>query len=141
MTSIVKNLISKDLFTLEKGTPTVKAIEVMASHNIGSVVITHKGELAGIITERDIIRGIARGIDVNQPVEEFGTMKNLVVIGEDETIYNAVKKMAERNLRHLIVVDKYGKLKGVISVRDIIRENHVLAAISNIEREEFLGSD
>lgn len=49
--------------------------------------------------------------------------------------------MAERNLRHLIVVDRDGKLKGVISVRDIIRETHVLKAISEIEKDEYVGSD
>lgn len=68
-------------------------------------------------------------------------MKDLVTVREDDTVYTAVKKMAERNLRHLIVVDRDGNLKGVISVRDIIRESHVLKAISQVEGEEFPGSD
>ncbi|ABP94457.1 MULTISPECIES: CBS domain-containing protein [Metallosphaera] len=141
MASIVKHLISKNPVSVERGTPVIKAVELMASHNMGSVIITKDGKLAGIITERDVIRGIARGISLNQPVEEFGTMKDLVTVREDDTVYTAVKKMAERNLRHLIVVDRDGNLKGVISVRDIIRESHVLKAISQVEGEEFPGSD
>lgn len=77
---------------MERGTPVIKAIELMASHNMGSVIITEGGKLAGIITERDIIRGIAKGISVHQPVEEFGTMKDLVTVREDDTVYTAVKK-------------------------------------------------
>jgi CBS domain-containing protein len=141
MASIVKHLISKNPVTLEKGTPAINAVKLMASNNMGSVIITEGGKLAGIITERDIIRGLARGISLDQPVEELGTTKNLVTVKEDDTIYTAVKKMAERNLRHLIVVDSKGNLVGVISVRDIIRESHVLKAISDVEREEFGGSD
>jgi len=141
MVSIVKHLISKNPVTLEKGTPAINAVKLMASNNMGSVIITEGGKLAGIITDRDIIRGLARGISLDQPVEELGTTKNLVTVKEDDTIYTAVKKMAERNLRHLIVVDSKGNLVGVISVRDIIRESHVLKAISDVEREEFVGSD
>ncbi|QKR00077.1 CBS domain-containing protein [Metallosphaera tengchongensis] len=141
MASIVKQLISKNPITVEKGTSTLKVIEIMASNNVGSVIIMESGKLAGIITERDVIRGIAKGVSIVQPVEEFGTMKDLVTVREDDTIYTAVKKMAEKNLRHLIVVDKSGNLRGVISVRDIIRESHVLKAISDVEREEFVGSD
>lgn len=56
MASIVKHLISKNPVSVERGTPVIKAVELMASHNMGSVIITKDGKLAGIITERDVIR-------------------------------------------------------------------------------------
>lgn len=141
MTSKVKDLISRSPVTIEKGTSTLDAVKTMASLNMGSVIITDHGNVVGIITERDIIRALANGVSINEPVEKLGTVGNLITVTEEDSIYVAAEKMSKHNIRHLIVLDTEGKFKGVISMRDMIRESHVLKALSSISEEEFVGSD
>ncbi|MQL54246.1 CBS domain-containing protein [Acidianus ambivalens] len=140
MTSKVKFLISKTLVTAEKGTKLEDVVKMMASMNIGSVIITDKEKPVGIITERDIIRALAEGIPLTEKIENVGTM-DLITVFEDDSIYTAAEKMNKYNIRHLVVIDKEGNFKGVISIRDLIRESYVLKALANVSQEEWLGSD
>ncbi|MUM64865.1 CBS domain-containing protein [Acidianus infernus] len=140
MTSKVKFLISKTPVTAEKGTKLEDVVKIMASMNIGSVIITDKEKPVGIITERDIIRALAKGIPLTEKIEKVGTM-DLITVFEDDSIYTAAEKMNKYNIRHLVVIDKEGNFKGVISIRDLIRESYVLKALANVSQEEWLGSD
>lgn len=140
MTSKVKFLISKTPVTAEKRTKLEDVVKIMASMSIGSVIITDKEKPVGIITERDIIRALAKGIPLTEKIEKVGTM-DLITVFEDDSIYTAAEKMNKYNIRHLVVIDKEGNFKGVISIRDLIRESYVLKALANVSQEEWLGSD
>jgi CBS domain-containing protein len=64
-------------------------------------------------------------------VEDVGTMgNNVITIKQSDTIARAAQLMMEHNIRHLVVIDDENKLVGVISVRDIIKTNKILKAIS-----------
>ncbi|MCI2414004.1 MAG: CBS domain-containing protein [Candidatus Aramenus sp.] len=141
MTSKVKYLITKPPVTVQKGTPIREAVRLMASINIGSVVVLDGEKLMGIVTERDVIRALAKGISLDEPVEKIGTTGRLVTVSEDDSVYLAAEKFSAYGIRHLIVTDSDGKFVGVISIRDLIRESHVLKALSTISEEEFTGSD
>ncbi|AWR96321.1 CBS domain-containing protein [Acidianus sulfidivorans JP7] len=141
MTSKISYLISKPLITVNKGTRGIEAAKKMAEHNIGSLVIMDNDKLYGIITERDIIKALGKGISLDSPVEEIGTTKNLITINDEDTVYKAAELMAKYNIRHLIVTNKEGKLVGIISIRDLIRESHVLKALSITSEQEWIGSD
>jgi CBS domain-containing protein len=142
MSSKVKQLITKKPVTVTKGTRTIDAVILMSHHNIGSVVIVAEdGKPIGIFTERDLLHAVAKNRDLNLPIEELGTVTKLITIKEDEPIINAARLMHEYNVRHLVVVNKDGKLVGVISIRDLINETHVLSAISTIEDSEWVGGD
>jgi CBS domain-containing protein len=141
MTSKVKDLISRSPVIVEKGTSAIDAVKTMASLNMGSVIIADHGNIIGIITERDIIRALAKGLSITDPVEKLGTTGNLITVSENDSIYTAAEKMSKYNIRHLIVLDSEGKFRGIISMRDMIRESHVLKALSSISGEEFVGSD
>ncbi|ARM74800.1 CBS domain-containing protein [Acidianus manzaensis] len=141
MTAKVSYLISKPVVTINKGTHSIDAAKKMAEHNIGSLIIMDNEKLIGIITERDIIRALGKGISLDLPVEEIGTTKNLITINENDSIYKAAELMAKNNIRHLIVTNNDGKLVGIISIRDLIRESHVLKALSVTSEQEWIGSD
>jgi CBS domain-containing protein len=91
-------------------------------HDRGSLpVCNDKGELVGIITERDIVRkflahkGAAAG---NIKVKDI--MSTQVIIGTpDDDLSYAISVMKEKRIRHLPVVDK-GKVLGMISMRDLL---------------------
>jgi CBS domain-containing protein len=92
---------------------------LMAKHQIGSAVV-HDGDLlAGILTERDVLRAVAAGAEPGvTPVDAFMT-RDVVSCGPDWDAVDAAAEMARRHIRHLIVYSS-GTLLGVVSVRDVL---------------------
>ena len=107
------------------------AVKLMASHNIGLVVVVDDaGRPVGVVSERDVIRALARGAQLSEKALDVGTKGNLLVAKAEEDIYSAVKKMRERGTRHILVVDDAGRLVGVVSIRDLV-EDRALKAIGD----------
>lgn len=90
----------------------------MWKQQTGSLVITEGAEILGIITERDIMKAVARGDDLDaSPVSAVMTRKVLTV-APDTSIAEAAQHMADRWIRHLPVVSD-GELLGMLSQRDL----------------------
>jgi CBS domain-containing protein len=118
---LVKEIMRHDiLVTAKPDEKVIDAVEKMAKYKVGSVVIIDNGKVLGIITERDIINLVASKKDLNEKLELYMT-KNPITIYFDENLEKAIQIMKEKNIRHLPVVNKEGKLIGMISSRDIIR--------------------
>jgi CBS domain-containing protein len=118
---LVKEIMRHDiLVTAKPDEKVIDAVEKMAKYKVGSVVIIDDGKVLGIITERDIINLVASKKDLNEKLELYMT-KNPITIYFDESLEKAIQIMKEKNIRHLPVVNKEGKLIGMISARDIIR--------------------
>jgi CBS domain-containing protein len=96
------------------------AVILLAKHDIGVLVVVNEaGELAGIISERDIIRVAARGEDVlSQAVSQVMTKDVITGVPQDE-LTSVAHTMTEKRFRHLPIIDK-GKLVGIISIRDVM---------------------
>lgn len=77
--------MSRDLLTVEAGVPIVAAVQQMAERNVGAVLVTEAGRLAGIMTERDLMRAFARGLRDDAVVGECMTA-NPETIAPDDTI-------------------------------------------------------
>jgi signal-transduction protein with cAMP-binding, CBS, and nucleotidyltransferase domain len=95
---------------------------LMATRNVGSVIVVDEvGEVAGIVTDRDIaIRGVARGRSADIPVEVVVT-KDVVMIEPAADVADAASRMLKRNVRRLPVVDDSGKVHGLVALDDLIR--------------------
>jgi CBS domain-containing protein len=118
---LVKEIMRHDiLVTAKPDEKVIDAVEKMAKYKVGSVVIIDDGKVLGIITERDIINFVASKKDLNEKLEFYMT-KAPITIYFDENLEKAIQIMKEKNIRHLPVVNKEGKLIGMISSRDIIR--------------------
>jgi CBS domain-containing protein len=137
----VKVLINKSPLKVPVGTKTLDAVKLMAQNNIGSVIIVNGDKPVGIFTERDLLKAVAKGEDLNKPVEKLGTYGKLITIREDEPLSNAARLMHQYGIRHLVVVDGKDKVVGIVSIRDIISEKHLLSAISTKPDEEWVGGD
>jgi CBS domain-containing protein len=117
--------------TINSGRTIHDAIERLNKHRIGALVVMgDQEEVAGIITERDILRTCGELCDgANTPVKtEGGTCASLVkdamtselVIGVPDDDPNYVMGvMTENHIRHLPILDK-GKLAGMISIGDLV---------------------
>jgi CBS domain-containing protein len=95
--------------------------KVMRTNGISSVVVMDGSKLAGIVTERDIVNLVAAGGDPQTVKVAHGmTRRDIETVAPKTDIAQAADHMANRNIRHLPVVDT-GKLVGIISIRDLTR--------------------
>jgi Predicted signal-transduction protein containing cAMP-binding and CBS domains len=118
---LVKDIMRHDiLVTASSDTKILEVAKKMSNFNVGSVVILDNEKIVGIVTERDIVRAISKGIGLDEKVSVIMT-KNPITILYDEYINKASLIMNENNIRHLPVVNKQGQLVGMLSMRDIAK--------------------
>jgi CBS domain-containing protein len=111
--------MSRDLLTVEAGQPVVAVARRMADRNVGAVLVLEDGRLAGIMTERDLMRAVARGLRDDVVVGECMTA-DPETIAPDDTIEHAAVLMIHGGFRHLPVVDG-DDVVGVLSIRDLVQ--------------------
>lgn len=110
----------------------------MWGQQTGSLLVMDGETLVGIITERDVMKAVARGADVqNTPVSQIMTTSVLTVPGST-TLHEAARHMASRWIRHLPIVDGDGRVIGMVSQRDLVG---VFAALANDPDASELASD
>jgi len=116
----IKDYMKSEVVSVPKDAKLVDVAKIMTEKNIGSIIVVDENKPVGIITERDIVRAIGKGRDLNTKAEEIMT-KSLITIREDSPITGALALMRQFNIRHLPVIDDKGNLKGILSIRDIAR--------------------
>jgi len=115
----VRELASTAAVTVGPGHTLREAAAVMAEHKVGSAVVQDAEQLAGILTERDVLHAVAAGADADSDeVSRFMT-RDVVTAGPDWDVVEAATTMADRRIRHLVVYEG-GQLLGVLSVRDVL---------------------
>ena len=120
----VKQLLSRmdqTVITLSSFEPVSEAADVLATHNIGAILVVDKdGELYGIVSERDIVRGLAKFGEtlLDERIENLAT-KSPVTCEPNDDVFEIIWLMDANRIRHLPVVDGKNVL-GVISIRDIM---------------------
>jgi CBS domain-containing protein len=117
--AMVHRHMSRDLLTVEAGVPVVAVAQRMADRNVGAVLVLEAGVLAGIMTERDLLRAVARGLNHDTVVGECMTA-DPDTIAPDDTIEHAAVMMIHGGYRHLPVVDG-DEVVGVLSIRDLVQ--------------------
>lgn len=108
--------IMNDVEAVNSNFTLKEAAKIMASEDIGSLVVMEKGKIAGIITERDIIRNVS---DIKKKISAVMT-KQVVTIDSNENVNNAAEVMAEHKIKHLPVLGKKGEIAGIITQTDLI---------------------
>ncbi len=126
-----------DVFTVPKEISVKEVSELLAEKRIGAVVVTNQDNtVEGIISERDVVRGLAQhgnGI-LDKKVDDLMT-KNVITHGLDDHIDDLMQEMSKSRIRHLPILDD-GKLVGVISIGDVVKNRvEELEAEGNMLRE------
>jgi CBS domain-containing protein len=120
----IQHWIDEDVVTTSGDISLKEAISLLHKRNIGSLVIVSKDKKCeGIFTERDAIRVVANNIPMETPLAEVMTT-NLKTVDEHATFAMVKETMRNHNIRHLPVVDKQGRLIGMLSLRKILDEVH-----------------
>jgi len=110
-----------EVVTVAPGIAVRELVTVLAEHNVGAVVVaTDPAHLQGIVSERDIVRGLATGADVlDQSVESIMTT-DVHSCDPHDTVDSLMHLMTEQRVRHVpVVVD--GRLAGIISIGDVVK--------------------
>ena len=114
----ISEIMSSGVVTIAPTATVAEAATVMGGRRVGSLLVMEGDHLAGIFTERDIVRALGSDFDAaGHPVENWMT-RDPVTITSEETTDAALDLMLQRNFRHLPVVDG-GKVLGVVSIRDL----------------------
>ncbi len=103
-----------------------RAAERMWRQQTGSLLVTSGGELTGIITERDVLRAVALGVDPDRSSVDEVMTAEVFTVDPDMPLQDAAREMAKRWIRHLPVVQD-GQVLAVVSMRDV---TGVFAALS-----------
>lgn len=105
-------------------TPLSQAAELMEAEDVGALPVLDGEHLAGMITDRDIVvRAVAKGKDPRgMPVREIAT-KDVVSVGPEDSLSEALRLMASHQVRRLPVVDQDNRLVGVLAQADVALES------------------
>jgi CBS domain-containing protein len=120
----VKDVMTRRVKTTGADTTISEAARVMARWKIGSLVIVERDRPIGILTEGDISRFVARGLDP-ATTRVSVARKKLVSVQPGERVEVAAKTMADAGVKKLPVVDD-GKLVGIITQTDIVNSSFAL---------------
>ncbi len=110
------------VITIHPTATVFEAIGRMVEHNVGAILVTERGKVKGIFTERDYLRRIAlqgRSSKTTR-VEEVMT-PDVITVDPDATVEVCMALMTEERCRHLPVM-RDGALAGIISIGDCVRE-------------------
>jgi CBS domain-containing protein len=109
-----------DVVTIAPDAPVTQVLAKLAEHNVGALVVLRGEAVAGIVSERDIVRRLNEtGAELlNHPVDTIMTV-SVLTTQPDASVDSVAQTMTEERIRHLPVVDN-GRLAGVISVGDVV---------------------
>ena len=125
---IVKNILQNKpkglgVVFVEPTASIAEATRMLAHHRIGALVAVESGgKIAGILSERDIIRGLSDklGDCLMLKVQDLMTA-NVLTCHEQDTIDSVMETMTSRRIRHLPVVDADGHLVGIVTIGDVVK--------------------
>src|SRR5256714_5208504 len=117
----VRDGMSSVVLTIGPNHSLREAARLMAERNVGAaVVVDPESPGPGIVTERDILRALANGDDPNAELVRDHLTDELISASPEWSLEQAADTMVEHGFRHLLVVSG-GELRGVLSMRDIVR--------------------
>jgi len=111
----------REVLEIEADAPVLEAVKRMVDANVGSLLVKHDGEVAGIVSERDYLRRVARDGPTGDDVTVGEIMSSpLIVVGPETSIDECMALMTDRRIRHVPVVEN-GDVIGIVSIGDVVK--------------------
>jgi CBS domain-containing protein len=111
-----------DVHEIDGSVTVLEAVTKMVEKNVGSLLVTEDGRLAGIVTERDYLRRVTlQGRDERTtPVREIMTTP-IAYVTPESSIEECMAVMTERRIRHLPVLTGDKQVAGIVSIGDVVK--------------------
>jgi len=116
----VRDVPPRRLLSVEPQTSVAELAKRMRQEDADSAAVMSGNRLLGIITERDLVRAIADGLNPQQAKADVVMSADPATVTGDEEVAVVAVKMMRLGIRHLPVVDQQGKPVGLISARDLV---------------------
>ena len=125
MPQTVGEVMTRDPVTVQSNATIVDAARLMRDRDIGPLVVVDSGQVRGIVTDRDlVVRGLADGRDPNSVRIAEVCTGDVEAVSPDEPIADAVRRMEQRDVRRLPVVDG-GRPVGIVAMGDLAVEGEL----------------
>ena len=96
------------------------AAVLLQSAEVGMIVVGTVDAVMGVVSERDIVRSVALGMDLDATTVEAVESEDLKWATQGSSVDDVVEEMMENYLRHMLIADDAGLLVGVVSMRDLM---------------------
>ena len=110
------------VFTISPAETVGRAAALLHEHRVGALVVhQEKGGVAGIVSERDVVRALAQGgtAALEEPVSTYMT-RDVIYAEPGEMIDSLLARMTDRRIRHLPVCERE-RLVGIVSIGDLVK--------------------
>jgi CBS domain-containing protein len=119
----VADIMSRDVEVVPPEATLQQAAEKMRELDIGPLPVFEGNHVIGVITDRDIaVRAVAEGRDPNTTTVREAMTEDLVFCFEDQDIDEVAQMMRDKQIRRLVVFDRWKNLAGIVSLGDLAVE-------------------
>lgn len=134
--------IARRAVSIQPRATAFEAAQMMLNEGIGAMVVLEEGRLVGIISERDIVgRVVSKRRDPDTTLVSEVMTADVRTITDDQTIDSALEIMHRYKFRHLPLVDRSGKVIGVVSMRALLRDRVGELSQKNADLLSFISTD
>jgi CBS domain-containing protein len=121
----IRDILSEKGSTVRSVDPAVTvfdALQLMADHGIGALLVLQHGKPIGLFSERDYARKLAlRGLRSRETPVSVVMSSPVITISPDASVQEGMQMMTARFVRHLPVVDGTGGVLGMVSIGDLVK--------------------
>ena len=119
-----------DVWSIGPDASVYEALKLMADKNVGALLVLERGELVGVISERDYARKVVlRGRSSRDTAIRDIMTTQVLAVGPEQSVEECMALMTQQHIRHLPVLAE-GRLIGIISIGDVVK--------SIITEQEFM---
>jgi CBS domain-containing protein len=117
---LVKDIMTREVATVDPKASIALAARSMRDHDVGCLPVVEGERLIGMITDRDIVvRGVAEALDPHRAGVREAMSATAVACSPEQPVDDAEALMGAHRISHLPVVDRRGRLVGLVSLRDL----------------------
>jgi CBS domain-containing protein len=119
----IRDVMTSNPRTVEPSATIQEAARLMRDQDVGPIPIVENGSLTGLLTDRDIVvRLVAEGKDPSSATVGEIASRDLVTIDPEQTLAEALRLMAQHQVRRLPVCEEDGRLVGIVAQADVALE-------------------
>ncbi len=113
-----------DVATIRGDATVADAVDELSRHHVGALVVSDDGQtIDGIVSERDVVRKMSeRGESVVHELVSSIMSSTVTTSSPDDDTESLMRTMTERRIRHVPVVDESGRLVGIVSIGDVVKD-------------------
>lgn len=117
----IESISSRDPIYCAEKAPLAEVVSALWQRGVGLLLVGDCHHLQGVISERDVVSALARGLDPDATSAADVMTSDLITVRPLDSVHDAAAVMLDLDIRHVPVVDHLGTVTGIVSLRDVLR--------------------